>query len=103
MSTQSVLISETEDPDENQGEWPYPNKYRTYRITGELADRVLAKAGTDGEVTILETEISGGYSEYTQGDRQLFRDPCRRHQGLRCRHGLALRHELPSGRAYLGL
>lgn len=50
--------------------WPYPTVTITSAITGELRKRILAKleiADNPGtEVTIEESEVSGGYSEYTQ-------------------------------------
>lgn len=48
-------------------EWPYPTITITSLISGELRSRVLMKIGADdGRITIVETEVSGGYSEYTQ-------------------------------------
>lgn len=73
--TMSVLIDEWSEPDENDGEWPYPTEYRRYLITGELADRIRVRFGaadTD-RVTITEERISGGYSEFTQ-ETELFFD-----------------------------
>lgn len=49
------------DPDE----WPYPTITIESEVTGELRDKILAKTGRDGTVTLLETEVSGGWSEYT--------------------------------------
>lgn len=66
MATTSTLIWEDRDPDENNGEWPYPTEYKRYRIEGDLADMVRKRTGLTGEVTIYEENISGGYSEWTQ-------------------------------------
>jgi hypothetical protein len=50
------------DPDK----WPYPTITIESEISGELRDRIIARTGLTGRVTLLESEISGGYSEYTQ-------------------------------------
>jgi hypothetical protein len=68
------LLDEWEDPDENDGEWPYPTTYKKSRITGDLAERIKAAflrenpdLGVEGsEVIITEEVVSSGYSEYTQ-------------------------------------
>lgn len=66
-ATTSTILDTHQDEDTNGGEWPYPTKYTTYLIEGDLADRVRARVGiTHGRVTFHETNESGGYSEWTQ-------------------------------------
>lgn len=67
-TTKFTLIDEWWGPDYNDGQWPYPDRYTKSSIEGTLAERIRAKLGADWEapVFITETEISGGYSEYTQ-------------------------------------
>jgi hypothetical protein len=63
------LVDEWSDPDENDGEWPYPTEYHKSLITGELAERCRRALGVtdpNAEVFITERVESGGYSEYTQ-------------------------------------
>lgn len=53
-------------------EWPYPDEVKISVVTGELADRIRARTGETGEVTIEERVISGGYSESTQENEYTF-------------------------------
>lgn len=71
MSTNSFVIDQWEDdPDfgRSASDWPYPTRYIQSLITGDLADAVRARLGLDSHVPvyIVETVISGGWSEYTQ-------------------------------------
>lgn len=50
------------DPDE----WPYPTITVESEIMGDLREKIFAKTGLRGRVTLIESEVSGGYSEYTQ-------------------------------------
>nr|WP_296763756.1 hypothetical protein [Rhodococcus sp. (in: high G+C Gram-positive bacteria)] len=75
------VISEWEDEDENDGEWPYPTEYVKSVISGELADQVRKKIGKDKNdflppVYITEINVSGGYSEYTQENDYSFIIEC---------------------------
>jgi len=65
-------------PDENNGDWPYPTKYKKSLVGGELADRVRHAFGITGGAPVLITEeiVSGGYSEYTQEDYYNFTIEC---------------------------
>ena len=51
-------------------EWPYPTIETTSRITGELRDKILKrtgrKANDTSEITIVESNVSSGWSEFTQ-------------------------------------
>ena len=51
-------------------EWPYPTIEITSRITGELRDKILKRIGREPsdttEITIVESNISSGWSEFTQ-------------------------------------
>lgn len=52
-------------------EWPYPTVTVESRVTGDLRARilqVLEHADDQAEVRLIETYVSGGYSEYTQED-----------------------------------
>ncbi len=64
----STVVAEWEDPDENNGEWPYPTRYVKRAISGQLADEIRARIGAarDAQVFITEAEMSGGWSEWTQ-------------------------------------
>jgi hypothetical protein len=69
--TTSTLVSERQDPyEEGKGEWdwPYPDKYLTYLIGGNLAALILRRFGAAPGTPVLieEKEVSSGYSEYTQ-------------------------------------
>ena len=67
MSTDTTTFTLVEEwADEGEWEWPYPNQYKKSLIEGTLADLIRAKFGVDAPVYITETEISGGWSEYTQ-------------------------------------
>jgi hypothetical protein len=59
---------EWEDPDENDGQWPYPSTYEQRELTGPLADAVRRRLGVPSTTPVLITEAvhNGGYSEYTQ-------------------------------------
>jgi hypothetical protein len=61
-------VSELRSKDEgNWDDWPYPTITITSRITGDLRSRILARLRLpDGEVILEESEVSGGYSEFTQ-------------------------------------
>lgn len=48
------------------GDWPYPTVTIISKVTGELRDKILALTGGEGDVYLEESEISVGYSEYTQ-------------------------------------
>jgi len=70
-ATTSYLVDEwKDDPRSSSGsldEWPYPDHFTRYRITGTLATRVLRRAGREqGVVHLIERTISTGYGEYTQ-------------------------------------
>ena len=65
-NTSTTELYREVDEDFNNGEWPYPTEYITYAVAGELAERIQRRFGTDAPVTIKETRVSGGYSEYTQ-------------------------------------
>lgn len=68
MTTNSTLVDQWEDEDENDGEWPYPTQYSKYLIEGDLADRTRNRLGVEDNVPVFLTETveSGGWSEYTQ-------------------------------------
>ena len=63
-------VSETRSKDDGDwDEWPYPTVTIESEVTGELRSKVIAAAGGEpvpGRVIITETEVSGGYSEFTQ-------------------------------------
>jgi hypothetical protein len=65
-------ISETCEKDGGDWEeWPYLTVTIKSEVTGELRGKIIAKAGgepTPGRVTLIETKVSAGYSEYTQED-----------------------------------
>jgi hypothetical protein len=69
-TTSYQIRSWTDEPDEGRTaeDWPYPTEHAEYRIDGDLADRVRARIGRSGVVTLIEDKISGGYSEYTIED-----------------------------------
>ena len=68
------IREERSKEDGDWDEWPYPTVDITSRITGELKDKILKLTGdSEGEVTLVETEVSGGYSEYTQEDEHSIR------------------------------
>ena len=46
-------------------DWPDSTSHRETLVTGDLADRIRAKTGRVGEVTIHEHGTEGGYSEWT--------------------------------------
>ena len=57
--------------DGDWGEWPYPTLEIESVVSGELRARILTKLGKEtdgGEVRLIETNVSAGYSEYTQED-----------------------------------
>lgn len=71
MSTSSTQMHEWADqpaPGRSANDWPYPTRYSTSLISGDLADLIRAKLGVDAHVPVIITEkaVSGGYSEYTQ-------------------------------------
>lgn len=48
-------------------DWPYPTITITSRVTGDLRTAILAKLDkVSGDVLIEESEVSGGWSEFTQ-------------------------------------
>jgi hypothetical protein len=52
-------------------DWPYPTVTIESVVSGELRARILTVLGyaDDGrEVRLIESQVSGGYSEYTQED-----------------------------------
>ena len=65
-------LRETRTKDDGDwDEWPYPTVEIESVISGELRARILAKLGhtDDGcEVRLIETNVSGGWSEFTQED-----------------------------------
>lgn len=67
-------IARTEDPDENDGNWPYPTEHITYIAGAGMAEDIRRRAGLDGDVMVVikEDVISGGYSEYTQENEYPF-------------------------------
>lgn len=75
----TIISQRTEDrTDPPADEWPYPDEYVTYLITGQLAEDVRKAFGneTEAAVVIDETCISGGYSEYTQENEYEFTVRC---------------------------
>lgn len=63
-------VREWRDTDETEPEggweWPAPPVCIESVVTGELRQRILARAGqAHGRVRIVESEVDGGYSEYT--------------------------------------
>lgn len=57
----------TKDEDGDWDEWPYPTITITSSISGDLRAAILRKLNmAEGNVIIEESEVSGGYSEYTQ-------------------------------------
>lgn len=67
-STQLHSWSDAPKPGRSADDWPYPNRYSTSLITGELAALIRKRLGQaeDAPVVITERIESGGYSEYTQ-------------------------------------
>ena len=66
-------IKETRYKDDGDWEeWPYPTFEITSRVTGELRDKILKLTNREindtSEVTIVESDISSGWSEWTQED-----------------------------------
>jgi len=65
-------IRETRTKDEGDwDEWPYPTVEIESVISGELRSRILAVLGRkdDGsEMRLVEIQVSGGWSEFTQED-----------------------------------
>lgn len=65
-------IRQTETKDDGDWEeWPYPTVEIESVISGDLRSRILTKLerADDGcEIRLIETSVSGGYSEYTQED-----------------------------------
>lgn len=55
---------------ENPGDWedwPYPTVTIESEVSGELRAGILAKLGrSKGDVCLVESEVSGGWSEWTQ-------------------------------------
>ena len=51
-------------------EWPYPTIETTSRITGKLKNKILKRIGREPsdttEIIIVESNISSGWSEFTQ-------------------------------------
>lgn len=71
MTTSSTVVAQWEDAPENgrsANEWPYPTRYQRCLITGDLADAVRERLGLEEHVPVMivETVVSGGWSEYTQ-------------------------------------
>ena len=58
-------IFQTLKDEHDEQDWPDSTSHRETLVTGDLADRIRAKTGRDGEVTIHEHGTEGGYSEYT--------------------------------------
>lgn len=65
--TEFTVIASWSGPGDPE-EWPFPTEHTLSEITGGLAERVRARAGADdtAPVFVLEHEVSGGYSEWTQ-------------------------------------
>lgn len=65
-------VRETRSKDDGDWEeWPYPDFEVESVVSGELRRRILAslEREEDGcEVRLIESEISGGWSEFTQED-----------------------------------
>ena len=66
-------IEETRYKDDGDWEeWPYPTIEITSRVTGELKDKILKLTDREPsdttQITIVETNISAGWSEWTQDD-----------------------------------
>lgn len=73
MATDDIQkVKETRTKDAGDwGEWPFPTLEIESVITGELRSRILAKLGRSdetAEMLLIETNVSSGYSEYTQED-----------------------------------
>lgn len=66
-TTTFTVISTETMPALHEG-WPYPDRYITSAIEGTLARQIRRRFGLapDGGVIMVERQISGGYSEYTQ-------------------------------------
>lgn len=67
---QKIRETRTKD-DGDWEEWPYPTVEIESVITGDLRAAILRKLGFgyDGhEVRLIETDVSSGYSEFTQED-----------------------------------
>ena len=60
---------ESDEPEPEGGyDWPHPPIYVESAISGELRDRILAKLGRSGDdiqLRLVESEIEGGWSEFT--------------------------------------
>lgn len=61
--TDTTFLTLKDERDER--EWPDSTHCRQTLVSGALADRIRAKTGRAGEVTIHEDGTEGGYSEYT--------------------------------------
>lgn len=65
-------VRETRTKDDGDwDEWPYPTLTIESVISGDLRTRALSKLGRpdhDGEVLLIESHVSAGWSEYTQED-----------------------------------
>lgn len=78
-TTTFTVITQSTDPATHEG-WPYPDKHTTSLVGGTLAQRVQRRFGElpGTPVMLDETEISCGYSEYTQDTRYEFTVRCGR-------------------------
>ena len=61
-------IDSGEPEPEGGYEWPHPPKFIESNVTGELRSLILKQIGQEDDgrpVRIIESEVEGGYSEYT--------------------------------------
>jgi hypothetical protein len=72
MSDITKIKEQRSKDDGDWDEWPYPTVTITSLVTGDLRTAILAKLNMPpdalGVITIEESQVSGGYSEYTQED-----------------------------------
>ena len=62
-------VRATQEKDGDWEEWPYPTETIESVISGDLRARILRileRTDDGAEVRLIETNVSGGYSEYTQ-------------------------------------
>lgn len=62
-------VRATQEKDGDWEEWPYPTETIESVVSGDLRARILRileRADDGTEVRLIETNVSGGYSEYTR-------------------------------------
>lgn len=62
--SEATTFKTTVDMD-NNADWPDRRTHVETLVTGHLADRVRARTGLSGDVTLIEDGIEGGWSEMT--------------------------------------